>query len=549
MSAPRVVAVAPGSPAARVGLAEGDEVVSVNGEAPRDLLEWRSLVDEADLALEVRRGGLEMLVAVDKRPGEPLGVEVHSALFDKVRTCDNHCEFCFIYQLPPGLRRSLYLKDDDYRLSFLYGNFTTLTRFTEADLERVLTEGLSPLYVSIHATDPQVRAEMLRNRRGATSLRWLRALLDHGVEVHGQVVVCPGVNDGAVLDDTLAGVLDRYPELASVCVVPLGVSRFNTEPRMRPHTTAEAARVVDAVAEWQGVCQAVLGRRLVFAADEYYLLAGRPFPPAAHYGDFAMHEDGIGMARAFEAELLGTGGAPRGDDPARGGFFRDADTVTARAAGDTQAAGATADIEPTGAARDTAGTTEAEPHRRLRTNRAPGAHERGRNAGCGVVGVASAGADVSGSSDADYEPYRAVRTTGDQLVQIGPSRHAPVAILTAPYGAQVLGAVLTGMARPGVRILTVDNRYFGGNVGVTGLMVGADLARVLADQPEGHRYLLPDVCLTQGRFLDGTAPADLPRPVEIVPTDGRALRAALGLDDLSAGGLVAAAAGPAETRS
>ena len=174
--------------------------------------------------------------------GEPLGIEVDAALFDQVRTCDNHCEFCFIHQLPKGMRRSLYIRDDDYRLSFLYGNFTTLTRFTEADLERVVTEGLSPLWVSIHATDPEVRARMLRNRRGATSLRWLRALLDHGIEVHGQVVVCPGVNDGAILDDTLAGVLDRYPELASVACVPLGVSRFNVEAAMRPHTVEEAAR-------------------------------------------------------------------------------------------------------------------------------------------------------------------------------------------------------------------------------------------------------------------------------------------------------------------
>src|SRR6202522_4844791 len=134
------------------------------------------------------------------------------------------------------MRKSLYVKDDDYRLSFLYGNFTTLTRFTEADLERVVTERLSPLNVSIHATDPDMRARMLRNRRGATSLRWLRALLDHGIEVHGQVVVCPGINDGPILDDTLAGVLDRYPEADSVCCVPLGVRRYNVESSMRPHT-------------------------------------------------------------------------------------------------------------------------------------------------------------------------------------------------------------------------------------------------------------------------------------------------------------------------
>jgi putative radical SAM enzyme (TIGR03279 family) len=468
VSAPRVVAVAPGSPAARVGLVEGDEILSINGEMPRDLLEWRQLVDDAALAVEVRRGGLETLVEVDKRSGEPLGVEVHSALFDKVRTCDNHCEFCFIYQLPAGLRRSLYLKDDDYRLSFLYGNFTTLTRFTEADLERVVSEGLSPLYVSIHATDPQVRAEMLRNRRGATSLRWLRALLDQGVEVHGQVVVCPGVNDGAVLDDTLAGVLDRYAELASMCVVPLGVSRFNTEARMRPHTRAEAVDVVDCVHDWQEVFAATLGRRMVFAADEYYLLADRPFPHPAVYGDFPMYEDGIGMARAFEAELFGTGS--RATSEARGGFFRSADA-------------------------DLSGSSDA---------------------------------DLSGSSDAEYEPYRGVRATGDQLLRIGPRRGAPVAVLTAPYGARVLQPLVERLGRPDVRIVTVDNRYFGGNVAVSGLMVGDDLARVLADQPPGHRYLLPDVCLTQGRFLDGTGPADLPLPVEIVPADGHSLRAALG---------------------
>src|SRR3954452_23185049 len=289
MTLPRVVAVAPESPAARAGLLPGDELCTVDGQVPRDVIQYQLLTAEPDVELEVGRGGLQLSITVDKEAGEPLGAEVSSALFDRIRTCDNHCEFCFIYQLPKGMRRSLYLKDDDYRLSFLYGNFTTLTRFTEADLERVIDEGLSPLHVSIHSTDPEVRTRMLRNRRGATSLRWLRALLDNGVTVHGQVVVCPGVNDGDVLDATLAGVLDEYPELASLCVVPLGLSAFNPEPNLRAHTVEEARAVVELVESWQATYLSVLGHRLAFVADEYYLLAEQPFPDAETYEGFAMH--------------------------------------------------------------------------------------------------------------------------------------------------------------------------------------------------------------------------------------------------------------------
>src|SRR5438270_11500121 len=263
MSLPRVVAVTEGSPAARAGLLPGDELLTVGGEVPRDVIQYRLLTDDPVVELDVARGGVERTVVIRKGAGEPLGVEVQSPLFDQIRTCDNHCEFCFIYQLPKGMRRSLYVKDDDFRLSFLYGNFTTLTRFTEADLERVVTEGLGPLYVSIHATDPDVRARMLRNRRGATSLRWLRALLDHGVTVHGQVVVCPGVNDGPVLEDTLIGVLDRFPRLATLGVVPLGVSAHSNEPEMREHTRSEARAVVDIIERWQSRFSDALGRRLV----------------------------------------------------------------------------------------------------------------------------------------------------------------------------------------------------------------------------------------------------------------------------------------------
>ena len=457
LSLPSVVSVVAGSAAEVAGIVCGDELVTVNGQTVRDVIQYRLLVDEAAVSLVVRRGGLEFDVEIAKAEGQALGIEVQSALFDQLRTCDNHCSFCFIYQLPPGMRPSLYLKDDDFRLSFLYGNFTTLTRFTEADLERVITEGLSPLNVSIHATDPDVRSSLLRNRRGATSLRWLKALLDNGVEVHGQLVVCPGVNDGDVLEDTLCGVLDEYAALASLHAVPLGISKFNKEPSLRVHTVDEARRVVETVARWQGIFLSAIGRRMVFAGDEYYLMAGVDFPATETYEDFCQHENGIGMTRTLEREVLGLTDSPT---DVASGFF----------------------------------------------------------------------AWVEG---APAEGYRARRTVGGEHggIVFAPRRNAPVAILTGEYGATVLNdvlrPVLAEIGRDDVRVVPVVNEFFGGNTAVAGLMVGSDLARVLATEPIGHRYLLPDVCLSKGVFLDGTRPEQLPRPVEIIPTNGIALREAL----------------------
>jgi putative radical SAM enzyme (TIGR03279 family) len=450
MSAPTVTSVTAASPAARAGLAVGDELLSIDGHEPRDVIDFQRLSDGADLGVLVRRSGapLPRLVRVDKAAGEPLGVEVSSAVFDRIRTCDNHCAFCFIYQLPKGMRRSLYLKDDDYRLSFLYGNFTTLTRFTELDAERILTERLGPLFVSIHATDPDVRAEMLRNPKGATSLRWLSVLLDGGIEVHGQVVVCPGVNDGAVLEDTLAGILDRYPRLASVGAVPLGVSRYSHEPDMRPHTRDEAVSVVDTIEEWQRVYQRALGHRMVFAADEYYLLAGRPFPSARRYGGYPQHENGIGMARAFTDSFA----RPAADGPGgvRHGFFASVDAAPA-------------------------------------------------------------------------EGYRAARLP---TVPAGADAR-PVTVLTGTYGARVLAPLVAALGRTDVAVWPVANEFFGGNIGVAGLLTGEDVARALRAVPGDRRCLLPDACLNEGRFLDGLTLADLPRDVEVVPCDGASLRLAL----------------------
>lgn len=466
MSRPRIVSVEPDSPAARAGLLVGDEVVSIEAEVPRDILEYRTLVDGVDPAFVIDRHGLTLDIDVAKSPAEQLGIEVHSALFDEVRTCDNHCEFCFIYQLPPNLRKSLYLKDDDYRLSFLYGNYTTLTRFTEADLERVITEKLSPINVSIHTTDARVREEMLRNRRGASSLRWLSELLAAGIEVHGQVVVCPGVNDGEVLDQTLCDIADRYRELATVAVVPLGVSKYSTEDRMRAHTLEEAQTVIDVVERWQGVFRELLGRPLVHAADEYYLMAQRPFPSKETYGDTPMYEDGIGMAAMFASEFAGEVEEGIGTEA---GFFAWVDAAPA-------------------------------------------------------------------------EGYRAPRTTpaqsptGGTAVALRPRPTAPVGILTGSFGAEVLAPLVATHDRDDIRVIAVENQFFGGTVGVSGLMVGEDLQRVLANEPVGHRYLLPDVCLNRGMFLDGLTPEDLPRPVEIIETDGVALRRALDVPGVASSG-------------
>ncbi len=428
MSYPTVLEVVPGSPAAGAGLREGDEILAVNGVAPTDVIEYQQLVDDAAVTLGVRREAATWEVAIDKRPGAPLGLRLNSSIFDRVQTCDNHCEFCFIYQLPPGMRQTLYLKDDDYRLSFLYGNFTTLTRFTEMDLARVVEERLGPLYVSIHATDPEVRAGMLRNPRGGTSLRWLRGLLDRGVEVHGQVVLCPGINGEAALERTCAEILVRYPALASVGIVPLGLSRFNREGRLMVHTPTQARRDLEAVAFWQERAHELLGRRLFFASDELYLVAGLPFPEAEAYEGFPQHENGIGMARAFYAEL---------------------DRVEAGAAGAAPAV--------TGEWRTL-----------------PAAPAWG---------------------------YREPRPGGGSVTDPG-----SVVVVTGEYGARVLEPVrprLEALAGTNLRVLPVRNEFFGGNVAVSGLLVGSDVERAIGGDGDAlGRYLIPDIAVPGGRFLD-----------------------------------------------
>jgi len=466
MSYPTILEVVPGSPAAAAGLVVGDELVAVNGVLPSDVIEYQQLVDEPEVDLVVRRAGCDIGLDITKDPGAPLGLRLNSSIFDRVQTCDNHCEFCFIYQLPPGMRKSLYLKDDDYRLSFLYGNFTTLTRFTELDLARVVEERLGPLYVSIHATDPAVRSGMLRNPRGATSLRWLRALLDHDITVHGQIVLCPTINGGEVLAQTCAEILARYPRLASVGIVPLGLSRFNQENSLRVHTRSEAREDLETVHIWQQIALERIGRRMFFASDELYLTAETPFPATEAYEQYNQHENGIGMARAFYDEL---------DRLERG------TPLTAP--------------EVTGEWR----TVPAAPAEGYRAPRlAGGASQR------------AAGGDPT-------------------------SHDTATVVVTGDYGAAVLTPVLDRLERLAdtpLRLLPVRNDFFGGNVAVSGLLTGDDVRRAVAADPlAADRYLVPDVALQGGVFLDNVSLDEIAQDVAV----------AIDAVPATAGGLVAGA--------
>lgn len=461
-SLPQIAAVDLQSAASRAGLKVGDRVVSVNGVIPRDILEWQRLVDSDELDIAVLRGRETLDFEVLRLPGEPFGVSIASAVFDRIYTCDNHCEFCFIYQLPKGMRRSLYLKDDDYRLSFLFGNFTTLTRFTEADLERVIDERLSPLYVSIHSSQPHVRSDMLRNVRGGFSLRWMKILLDHDIQIRAQIVLCPGVNDGAILESTLAGLLEQFPQLESIAIVPLGLSRFNTEGRMRVHTTDEALAVINTVSKWQARYRRAVSRQPIHLADEFYLVAQHEIPAAEMYSDFPMLEDGVGLVRSFVNAFNGNGPDLMGK---QSGFFASVDVAS-----------------PTD-----------------------------------YVRVVNPAADTG---------LRSTAPVSISLRSRERTTNKPVAVVTGSYGASIIRPLLDAQGFDNVSVLEVNNQYFGGNTAVAGLMTFEDVHRVMSLDNGAHVYLLPDVCLNDGVFLDGGTLNDLSREfsVEVLSTSGSSLR-------------------------
>jgi putative radical SAM enzyme (TIGR03279 family) len=306
----RVSKVRAGSIAEELDIVPGTELLSVNGRELRDFLDWEFLAADDDLVLEARLpSGEEVVYEIERPEGEAIGVEL---VPPTVRRCANRCEFCFIEGLPPGLRKNLYVRDDDYRLSFAYGNFATLSNVKERDIERILEYRLSPLYVSVHATPWEARKVLLNNPRVPDIVSQLTRLAAGGIQFHCQMVIVPGLNDGDVLEQSLTDLWGLRDAVMSVAVVPVGLTQFSHLYTGTPMDAARAASLLEVTARWSARAQRERGETWVFGSDELYLLAGQPLPPASHYGDFAQIENGVGAVTSLRDRVrVGLTSLPR----------------------------------------------------------------------------------------------------------------------------------------------------------------------------------------------------------------------------------------------
>ncbi len=294
-----VAEVAPESLAAELELAAGDRVLKVNGRPVRDYLDFRFLTGgETELTLFVRKpDGEEWEIEIERGEGEDFGLE-----FEQIvpRQCANECLFCFCKGNPPDARKTLFVRDEDIRLSFLYGNYTTLSSITEDEMQRIIEQRLTPQYVSVHATDADVRAYLLGVEKERADIdAKMQRLMDAGIELHAQVVLCPEINDGEILRRTIYDLAAHHPQVKSVAIVPLGLTRYNTDARLAPVTPEFCQRTIREVRLVQRDLRTRLGTPFAFLGDEIYLRAGLPVPSRRHYGDYPQIEDGVGMVRSF----------------------------------------------------------------------------------------------------------------------------------------------------------------------------------------------------------------------------------------------------------
>ncbi|MCQ2559178.1 MAG: DUF512 domain-containing protein [Clostridia bacterium] len=294
----------PGSIGAEVGLESGDQLNRINGQPIEDLLAYRFAIAEEDLLLEIsKKDGELWQLEIEKDFEEDLGLEFVSTGLEKPLSCRNNCQFCFVSQMPLGMRKTLYVKDDDYRLSFLQGNFITLTNIGETELERIISQRFTPLYISVHSTNPALREQLMGNPQAGKILAQLQRLAENQISFHAQIVLCPGLNDGAALEQTISDLIGLGSALESLAVVPVGLTDFRENlPALRTFTAQEAEQVLRQLSPWQQKMEQERGYPLLYASDEFYLLADQPLPPEEFYADYPQIENGVGLIRQFWSE-------------------------------------------------------------------------------------------------------------------------------------------------------------------------------------------------------------------------------------------------------
>lgn len=300
----KIIQVGAHSRAAKAGVAAGDLLLSINGREINDVLDYRFHLANRHVTLALERGGECVEIAIIKGEYDDIGLEFETPLMDEKHSCENRCIFCFIDQLPKGLRQTLYFKDDDSRLSFLHGNYITLTNLSRQDIDRIIEMHISPVNVSVHTTDPELRVRMMRNKHAGEVLAYLRLLADAGIMICAQVVLCRGINDGAALERTMRDLMEYLPALDSVSIVPAGLTRYRQKLYpLEPYTTEECRAIISQVSAVGDRCVAEHGRRIFFCADELYIKGGVALPEDAYYENYSQLEDGIGMVTSLSYEF------------------------------------------------------------------------------------------------------------------------------------------------------------------------------------------------------------------------------------------------------
>ena len=300
----RIENIIPNSIAYECGICKDDVLVSINDREINDVLDYRFFLTDCEIELTIKREKETIIFSIEKEMYEDIGLEFETPLMDKKHRCENKCIFCFIDQLPSGMRESLYFKDDDSRLSFLHGNYITLTNLERKDIERIVEMRISPVNVSVHTTNPELRCKMMHNKRAGETLSYLKILKDGGIEICAQIVLCRGINDGLELESSLRDLAELFPQLSSVAVVPCGLTKYRQSLYpLQPFDKESSAQVIDSVEKLCKEYNEKFGKNLFFCSDEFYLMAERELPSDLYYEEYSQLENGVGMLKLFETEM------------------------------------------------------------------------------------------------------------------------------------------------------------------------------------------------------------------------------------------------------